>query len=874
MKKLLVLTMSVSSCVAFANAEIIEEFVLDSNRTITVNEGQVIRIEKLTGTANAILTKDGVGRLEIASVKNVNATIHILSGEMKSVRPKFPSIEGDIFFHADAANSMGYDLVAENGTNFVERIKNTNPQMPYVSATRISSRPNPFLKSDGLNGLPVFDFGTFYSPDYKLGHGAAMELNEKCLTGELLYVWQDYEGVENIPTNGTRHILGPNPINLRYSYRGLGGGGVGYPMYYTAAAFISENLHVDGVRRSNEYMTYVPGPGWHLVNIHSTRSAQSKVTDYGFYGFGFSPSGVSGGTGYGGFRLAEVVACTNELSGTDREKIIEYLNDKWFRVQSFKLLNVSSGAVIDTTASPLKVESFVASEDALVVGDNISFSDSYSSLNFKSVSGVVEVKKREESLNRNLSFAGDACVSIASGTAVVDRIRSATGILNKTGQGVLELAFPDEEIRSISVSEGTLEIAPLKTTGAYLHVDATSEDSMTVEEVEGKRLVVQWRDINNNGRYLKQSSEKHAYGTKSVKNYPYLTANFTNGLSVVDFGTFNNICNQEGWGAELDIYPMIRGANSQTNPLVYNVFAVWGDREDAKDANLYNGQEIRGPTLFGNGGAWYRGWGGGGNEFKIRAAGSSTMGNDNRVNGASIGYVTWMNSYIPPARLWLQNTYVKEGVGVQQVGGNASLNIYEIPSGRGVAGGLRIGELMLFRYQMPANERSRIDNALRAKWFNDSNPINYDSILMGQSTHLLMPYADLSVTNLTIAGSMLARAITVEKALRVTERSDVSASMKIKSGGTFTIARNDAGDFFELEADAFSIESKGLIEISDWDGLLCGQSYRVIESESLSGDASGWSGRNADGTVKARFEMRSDGLYLKFESCGTRIIIR
>ena len=121
---------------------------------------------------------------------------------------------------------------------------------------------------------------------------------------------------------------------------------------------------------------------------------------------------------------------------------------------------------------------------------------------------------------------------------------------------------------------------------------------------------------------------------------------------------------------------------------------------------------------------------------------------------------------------------------------------------------------------------------------------------------------------------MLARAITVEKALRVTERSDVSASMKIKSGGTFTIARNDAGDFLELEADAFSIESKGLIEISDWDGLLCGESYRVVESEALSGDASGWSGRNADGTVKARFEMRSDGLYLKFESCGTRIIIR
>ena len=874
MKKLLALALVGGNCAVFADTEFIEEFVLDSNRTITVNEGQVVRIEKLTGTANAILTKDGAGCLEVAAVKNANAAIHVLSGEMKAVRPMFPSIEGDIFFHADAANATAYDLLMENGTNFVERIKNANPQMPNVSATRISSRPNPFLKYGALNGLPVFDFGSFYSPDYRFGHGAAMELNEKCLTGELLYVWQDYEGVENTPTNGTRLILGPNPINLRYSYRGLGGGGIGFPMYYTAAAFVSENLHVDGIRRSNEYTEFVPGPGWHLVNIHSTRSALSKVSDYGFYGFGFSPSGINGGTGYGGFRLAEVVACTNELSEIDREKIVDYLNAKWFKGVSFRLLNVSDGAVIDTTAAPLNVQSFVASKDAVVVGENLSFSDSYSSLNFKNVSGDVQVRNREESLNRNLSFAEDANVAVPSGTAIVDRIRSATGVLNKTGNGVLELAFPDEAINSISVSEGTLEIAPLKTTGAYLHVDATSEESMTVEEVEGKRLVVQWRDINNNGRYLKQSSERHAYGSKSVKNYPYLTANFTNGFPVVDFGTFNNVCNQDGWGAELDLYPMIRGANSQTNPLVYNVFAVWGDREDAKDANLNNGEEIRGPTLFGNGGAWYRGWGGGGNEFKIRAAGSSTMGNDNRVNGVFIDYVTWMNSYIPPARLWLQNTYVKEGVGVQQVGGNASLNITSIQSNRGVAGGLRIGELMLFRYQMQTNERSRVDSALRAKWFGDSNQIDYDSITIGQSSLLVMPYADLMVTNLSIAGGISSRTITVEKSLRVTGNSHVSAPLSLKSGGTFTLVRNGAGGFFEVEADTFSVEPKGRIAISDWDGILCGQSYRVVETESLSGNASGWSGRNADGSVKARFEIRSDGLYLKFESGGTRIIIR
>lgn len=105
MKKLLFLILSAGNCVGSLNAETIEEFLLDSNKTITVDEGQVVRIEKLTGTANAILTKDGEDCLEIAAVRNANATIHVLSGTMKTVRPKFPSIEGDIFFHADAANA-------------------------------------------------------------------------------------------------------------------------------------------------------------------------------------------------------------------------------------------------------------------------------------------------------------------------------------------------------------------------------------------------------------------------------------------------------------------------------------------------------------------------------------------------------------------------------------------------------------------------------------------------------------------------------------------------------------------------------------------------------------------------------------------------
>ena len=81
-----------------------------------------------------------------------------------------------------------------------------------------------------------------------------------------------------------------------------------------------------------------------------------------------------------------------------------------------------------------------------------------------------------------------------------------------------------------------------------------------------------------------------------------------------------------------------------------------------------------------------------------------------------------MKTYIPPERLFLQNSFIKEGVSVQQIGGNATQkNKNNENAIRGVAGGLRLGELLLFRYHVPRVERFRIDGALRSKWFGSAN---------------------------------------------------------------------------------------------------------------------------------------------------------
>ena len=78
----------------------------------------------------------------------------------------------------------------------------------------------------------------------------------------------------------------------------------------------------------------------------------------------------------------------------------------------------------------------------------------------------------------------------------------------------------------------------------------------------------------------------------------------------------------------------------------------------------------------------------------------------------------------------------------------------------------------------------------------------------------------------------------------------------------------------ELSAGALSVEAKGRIEISDWEGLVCGQSFRIIKSSSISGAASSWKARRPDGAIKAHLEAKADGLYVTFVSGGTKIIVR
>lgn len=857
--------------------EVVGELKLEADTTIDVAAGMVKRIEYLSGTAAATLTKTGSGTLELAIVGNTNATIRVEAGTLKGgALPEMRKLDG-AFCRIDASLETPLEIETVNGTNFVSSIGDADGGTVYMS--QHVSQPRPYLRTDGLNGRQVLDFGT-YSRGPHRGHGAAMTISEKVIVKEMFYIWRDYEGTKDLVRDAGA-FLGPNPVDLRFSYRGRGGNGESFAMFSDAASSVSGNIRLDGVKVGKEF---VPVDGWHLVNWHGPFTNATKPSDYGFYGLGSCARSSTGSdadtaAGYGGVVIAEVVAYTNELNAADREYVDTYLEQKWFGRKARKIVALS-GATLDTSVGAIRCATLDAREGTVFVGDQLRFDDGFCALPKRTVTGAYSVTDKEVSLTPDLMFAGDAEVIVAEGTGLVDRVASANGVLRKLGNGSLNLAFPDKAVGELEVRAGKLVVDPLATPGSYVHLDATRLDTMTFSNFNGTSLVIAWRDVNGNGRFLGRSSESHAYGNKNRKNYPFLATDFTNGFPVVDFGTFNDFGHQDGWGAEMDLNPkMAKAPGMETydadNPPVWNVLAVWGDREEAKDLPLVANGKFLGPCLLGNIGAWHRGYGGGGEPFSARNFGNANMGEDNYVDGAFVPNTEWMSKYKMPERLFVQNTRIpRSQVSIQQIGGNATETtpIYQDPNGgstRGVCGGLRLGELLVFRQELPADERFRLDRALGAKWFGRANVCEYGRVTVSEAAVLAHPHADVVATNLTVAGCLEARTVAARNL--TIAAGEIKAPLALVSGGSLTVTVAD-GSIPALRAESAVFGKEGVIY-----GTYPAVNYPVkvisTASPAAAGKIRGWRGVEATSGLLLVLVRMEDGVYLD-RAPGMKVILR
>ena len=422
--------LAVCSMCALADVDRIAELNVSEDVTVSVEAGAVKRIEYVSGTAVANIIKEGEGTLEVAIVGNTNAIFRVNGGKLKFVRPGKLALESDVWFHLDPTDTTSFDSTVENGTNLVDCIRSATFSQNCPKAKVASGRPYPFLVNCGLNGLPVLDFGTMHNAK-RSGYGAALELSEKVLINEILYVSCDEPGIENVELRKDENgadvkILGPNPINWRYSYRGYGGGGSGYPMYHTAHSQVAANLYVDDAKVAT---SFVPDPGWHIVRAHSNPGSlmTSKVADYGFYGFGASPVYY---VSYGGFKLAEVVASTNLLSAADRTKTIAYLKRKWFGGYPIKSILLARGTQLDLSEAPVAVGFLQAMDSAEIVEEsNLRLVDTSGASSNLVVSAIYNAGSA--SRIPNLGFSGDGEV-VASEDALLNLPR-ARGLLQRAG---------------------------------------------------------------------------------------------------------------------------------------------------------------------------------------------------------------------------------------------------------------------------------------------------------------------------------------------------------------------------------------------------------------------------------------------------------
>ena len=870
------------SGVSMAETENVAELALSADTTVTVGGGDVKRIEYLSGTAAAKLTKEGAGTLEVAIVGNTNAAFFVNGGELKFVRPgKLALAADEAAFHVDGSDADAREVSVQNGTNFVTKIKDVEGRSTY--ATKYSSRPNPYLKENALNGLTVFDFGTLYGSGVT-GYGAAMQWSEKHLPDEVFYVWCDREGMREA-VSANRY--GPNPVNMQYAgYRGTNTTvGTGWKLFRTSARMVN-NLYIDDVRAGNDTIL---DDGWHLFRTFaSSHWAAANVNDYAARGFGYS---ANGSVPYGGFYLAEMVICTNFIGDAKRKYVNFYLKRKWFGGYPVKKVVLAEGATLDASEAPVSITYFQATGDTTVRGlENIRMAvPSGLSTNLTVSSGIYNAPDRSVSAIPNIGFAADGEGAVAPGTKAVN-IVEGIGTFRKSGEGALGVGYFGEGFTSLDVASGSLSVNPLETPAAALHVDAADDDAFSLSEENGTNFVVRWEDVSRNGQALRTATDKYAYAPQTTINRPFRVANKQNGLPMVDFGSIADAEHQDGWGAMLNVVKPVSGKSAPRTTTdefgVLQVFSVWEDdpalfdREPVADGDG-NLKPAVGPSLYGNGYSWYRGAGGSGVGYPFCAMqGPATVREEMWLDNARLysQYVRFTPIESGPHLMDQRIGDAEGGSTISVLGGNQDCLTTNGPyATRGVYGGVRFGETMAFRYALPMKQREQIRAALGVKWFGTetySLRYGFETVAVTNGAALAFPYADVTVTNLTLAGTVSAKSLSV-KNLDVRGNATVSAPLTVGSGGRLVLGWNGVDGFACVDASSFAIEAGGTLELNGLASLpSCGSSYKVVGTETVAGSPAGWIWHSADRSMRAYLEKKADGLYVTFGSGGFRIIFR
>ena len=856
--------------VGAVTTNLIDSVEITADTNIVVAADTVLKIEYVYGDSPVTVTKSGEGRLEIATSSLPNLPVVVAEGTFASARPSSIPTSGELepSLRLDASDASKFTISKSNGTNFISKVYDADGRDSYFSPWY----GKPYVAEETLNGLGLIDFGTLRdrntsnnSPLLASGHGAMFGMNvggkSSIPLGDFFYIWKDRDDSIDHTIPGGGEFSGPVIIGNDPSWflRGLGGNGNGFPPYTSGMhGAITKNMYLDGlpVTCANR----VPR-GFHLFRNRILEGYSKSASTIG-YSAG-SSSGVGKMWPSGGFVLAELVIYSNRLSNASALRVEAQLQSKWLGLK-LKNLTLSEDATLDVGAFKFAVDTLDIAGAAHVLGTtNLCFDTLTRTSSNIVANGTFAISGDRQPLVPDLDFVGDAVLDVI-GSSRVQTASSATGRLVKLGDGELKIADPVAS--NITVSAGTLSVSPLYVRSAEYHLDSTRIDTIDWTEADGKKLISSWRDIEDPSRKFTYPSWRTVKFDSSQVRKPYMAESAVKDLTMVDFGTFRTAAHPDGWGGCLDASPSLSG--------LHDCFVAWIDDPDVKNYPLVNGAEFSGPCFFGLEYHWTRGKGGAGSSFPVHTT-SCPINMWSPVDSGRVildGDVVHGTNYRvgDGVHVLAQRTTVndnKEGAPIQQIGSSYQADIW---------GGLKIGEVLMFKEYLTDRLRMRISGALCSKWRGDTNEWAYGELSVAAGATLNHPYSDLAVENLELGGSIAATRVRPSTLTLSGTAASLDGMLELSEGGQIVIGINQDGSFGTLCAQSVRVRGNGTLAFhGNILATLCGQSFRIVEASDVDAAGMSWKAPSLHGTgLRAVLSAKSDGLYLTFSSSGFVVSFR
>ena len=839
------------------------EIVADTNIVVAANE--VLKIEYVYGDNPVTVTKSGGGRLEIATSSITNLSVVIAEGAFASARPAALTLDESFMpaLRIDANRPDTITIAESNGTNFVSKVTDADGNAVRWLTNWGSSYHKAFVAEEKLNGMSLFDFGTYYDrdiPRFAEGHGGNFAANKVDGTDgftlkEYFYVWKDRDDMFDGPLLDGKEFRGPSVLgNNGTAYlRGNGGAGTGFElvsdgMYNT----FKNNIYLDGVKVSRSFR---PSRGFHVLRNRVYDDREISLTMIGCNGYR-----------RGGFLLAELIACSNTLSEATAQRVEAQLQSKWLGMK-LNALTLNEGAELDVSAFKFSIGTMDISGTATVTGEtNLCFKSLVRTASAVAAAGTFAVNGGNSPLLPDLAFDGDAMFDVA-GTSRVQTVSATSDRFVKTGAG--ELRLVDPVMSNITVLAGTLSVSPLYVRSAEYHLDANAADTISWTESDGKKLVSQWRDMEDASRLFKPTSyRKYSWNSSLFVRGPYVTANAAGDKPMVDFGTFANANHQEGWGGCLEPSSSLSG--------LHDVFAVWQDHPEVKDYTYGSdyGTDFYGPCIFGLQYYWFRGTGGNGNSFAMHhGTAPDSMHKDDGlvwIDGVEVdgrNFRTGDGIHVYSQRISGSGAPIEQMGGAMQAGVKTTS---ESTSVQGTYGGLMIGEVLMFKEYLTDRLRMRISGALNAKWRGATNEWAYGEVSVAAGATLNHPYADLAVENLHLSGTLAATRVMPATLTLSGSDAALDGMLELGEGGQVVVCVSPDGSFGSVRASGVRVAGDGTVAFRGTiSNALCGKSLRIVEAGNVEAPGMSWKAPSLRGTgLRAVLSGREDGLYLTFSSSG------